>query len=286
MKSIIKYCLICVYLFKSFSGSASTGRPLAYADSLFSVANYRLAALEYERAFYFSRDANIKALALLRKSWCLKNLQQFDKAAQSLQRITIDNLSNIMQFKIRYEYGLDCYLAGNFVQAEAGMTDIDYHTSDAALVNRALFLKILIKNELLKWNETDSLLKAYIKINSENADTTQLPELLKKPRLKNPKTAKILLYIIPGSGQIYTCHLLRGLSSITFQGVFLGYAIESFSTGFYISSIISGLGIFQVFYFGGARYAYFLAEKNNAKKIKNYNNKIKDFLTKTERKKL
>jgi TM2 domain-containing membrane protein YozV len=284
MKLTIKYCLICAFLFSGFSGKTDPPGQPDYADSLYNATSYDLAALEYEHTFYLSNDNIDKATALLRKSYCLKNMSEFDKAYTTLQRISYASLPDTMQFKIRYENAVVSYLSGNNTQAEAALLDIDYHTNSAEQIKQCLYLKILVKNELLKWDEADSLLHIYIETNQLSPDSANLSQLIKKPHLHNPQVAKKLSFIIPGSGQIYTGHVFRGFTSIVLQGSFLGYALFSIKEGFYISGFALGIGIFEMFYFGGARYAYYLAEKNNAKKINAYNKRIKDFLVKNERK--
>jgi len=280
---MIKYCLIFVFLLKSYFGNTAVPGQLAYADSLFSNASYQLAAMEYEHTYFLSTDNIEKATSLLRKSYCLKNLYEFTKAYETLQRISMSNIPDSTQFSIRYEKILVSHLAGDEQQAETGISDLDYATKDSLLLNKSLLLKIIVKNELQKWNDADSLLRVYVRYKQIILAPSDFTSLLKKPRLLNPKTMKVISYFIPGSGQICTGHVFRGISSIAFQGTFLLYAIVSIRDGFYISGVTTGLGIFQMFYFGGTRYAYYLAEKNNAKKLSIYNKKIKDFLLKTER---
>ncbi len=281
-----RFCLIFIFLFKAFSGSAAVPGQLAYADSLFKAANFKQAALEYEHVVFLNGDSKEKATALLQKSYCLKNIGEYEKAYRTLQRINLSNLPDSIQFKIRYENLLDAYLSGNEQEAETAIADIDYNTKDPELLAKCLYLKIIVRNDFFKWIEADSLMKIYLNINHINADSAHIEALLKKPHLINERTAKILSYIIPGSGQMYSGHVFRGLTSIVFQGAFLGYTIMSIKNGFYISGFAVGFGVFQMFYLGGAKYAFYLAEKKNEKKINLYNKKIKEFLLNTERRKI
>ena len=113
-------------------------------------------------------------------------------------------------------------------------------------------------------------------------DSNSIHELLKKQRLLNPKKARIISYIIPGSGQIYSGNILRGLSSLILQGSIGTYTYFCFKNGFYFSGVFTGLMIFQMLYSGGARYASFLTVKENSKRIKLYNTKIREFILKHE----
>ncbi len=215
---------------------------------------------------------------MLKKSSCFKRLNEFGKASETLQRISFNELSDSLQYQVRYEHALSLLLQKKYDEAELQYIDINFYTHNESLRNQSLFLGIIIKNELRKWQEADSLFIEYIKFNNINIDSVKISELLKKPKLLNPKTAKIISYFIPGSGQIYSGHVFRGLTSIAFQGSFFTFTFLSIKNGFYFSAATTGFGIFQLIYIGGARYAYYLAEKKNAKKIETYNKKIRDFL--------
>ena len=253
------------------------------ADSLYSAGNYKLAALEYERLFFYSNDEKIKDEALLKKSYCYKSSGNYEKAAQTLQRIDISDASDSAQFNIRYEHALDCFLYGNYDETENILMQIDYYTKNKNLSKTCIYLGILCKNELNKWSEADSLFNIYLKIKNISITSDSVNKLLMKPHLLNPKTAKIISFIIPGSGQIYTGHVFRGISSLILNGSFAYYTYFSFKNKFYLSGIITGFGVFQMLYFGGARYAFYLAEKENAKKIMLYNSKIREFILKNEK---
>ncbi len=241
-----------------------------------------MAALEYERIFYSSQNTFSKCEALLKKSYCYKSLNAFTKGAQTLQRIELSDMPDSIQYNVRYEHALDCFLSGNYEETENLFMQINYYTKKQNLINKCLYLDILNKNELQKWDEADSLFYIYIKAKNISIDSNSIHDLLQKPKLLNPKTAKTISYIIPGAGQMYAGHIFRGISSIIMQGGFATYTFYSLKNNFYLSGILTGFGIFQMLYFGGARYAYYLAEKENTKKIMLYNRKIKEFILKQE----
>ena len=242
-----------------------------------------MAALEYERAFYYSHDNLSRCEALLKKSYCYKSSGDYEKGAQTLQRIGLSDMPDSVQYNVRYEHALDCFLSGNYEETDNLLMQINYYTKNKTLINNCLFLDILNKNELQKWDEADSVFYIYIKAKNISMDSDSIHDLLRKPKLLNPKTAKILSYIIPGSGQMYTGHIFRGISSIILQGSFATYTFYSFKNSYYLSGLLTGFGIFQMLYFGGAKYAYYLAERENLKKIMLYNSKIREFILKQEK---
>jgi hypothetical protein len=279
---MIRFCLLCVFLFRSFSGSAEV--PMNRADSLFGAANYSCAALEYEWVNYENTDNTTKAVALLKKSYCYKKLENFNLAAFTLNRIKLNDLSDSLQFRIRSEHALLCYLNGNLEEANSYLSEINFYSNDS-LRNTLLYLNILNKNEMQKWHETDSLLHKYIELNRPLIDSSKLASLFQKPKLLNKKTAKTLSYILPGSGQMYTGNIFRGLSSIGFQGALALYTFLSIQNGFYFIGITSGIATLSMFYKGGAKYAAFLAEKKNTNRINDYNQKLKEFVLAIEKSK-
>jgi hypothetical protein len=232
--------------------------------------------------FYSSMDDVLRCEALLKKSYCYKSLGDYEKGAQTLQRINLSFLSDSLQYKVRYEHALDCFLAGKYGDADELLMQINYYTKNKDLTNKSLYLDILNKNELQEWDAADSMFYVYIKLKNIAIDSNTIHDLLKRPRLLNPKTAAIISYIVPGSGQMYSGHVLRGLSSIILQGGAGTYTYFCIKDGFYISGVLIGFDIFQMLYFGGADYAYYLTDKKNTDKIMLHNRKIREFILKQE----
>jgi len=279
---IIRYCLICVFLCKGFQAKTEIPLGIAYADSIFNAGNYAIAAMEYEKIFFFSENSEERSIALLKKSYCYKSLSRFDKATATLNRIDIGRLPDSVQFSVRYEKAINSFLSDNYTDAENYLAEINYYTPDSSLKAECLFLEILTKNELQKWNEADSLIYLYLSTNNIKIDSSELKSLLKKPKLRNPNTAKFISYIIPGSGQIASGHVFKGLSSLIFFSSSAMFTVLSIESGFYISGLTTGLVISDMFYFGGARHASFLVNKKNTTKKNAYNKQIRNFLLKTE----
>jgi TM2 domain-containing membrane protein YozV len=238
--------------------------------------------MEYERIYFVSRGSEEKSLALLKKSYCQKKLGNYESAIVSLTRAENGKISDSLKFLISKEHALLCYLNDDCSNAELMLGQLDQLVKDTLKQYDYLYLKIIVKNELMQWDESTALLKKYVKHNHVILDEQTQEALFKHPKLLNAKTARVISYIIPGSGQIYSGHVFRGLTSIGFQGGSLLYTILAVQNKFYLTGIFTGFGLMQMFYFGGARYAAFLAEKENAKKSDAYNKKIRDFVLSVE----
>ncbi|OIP03026.1 MAG: hypothetical protein AUJ97_05300 [Bacteroidetes bacterium CG2_30_32_10] len=240
-----------------------------------------LAAAEYERIFFISADVNIKNTALLKKSYCYKQDQQFDVAANTLKRIDFNKTTDSIYTIVAYEYALNSFLNEDYNETLLQLNDLDNKVIDSVYESKCLMLKILTLNELQKWKEATITLNNYFKINHIKVDSLVKSELLKKPKLKNEKLAKNMSYIIPGSGQIYTGHWGRGFSSLLLSGAFATYTYISFVNGFYLSGVFSGFSPFRMFWSGGANYAEYLAKQKNKERISQHNKKVKNFILKT-----
>lgn len=278
-----RYFLICVFLFGSFSGKADS--PMNHADSLYNASSYSCAALEYEWVNFTATDNTTRAVALLKKSYCYKKLGNFLTALSTVKRIQYDDLDDSLLFRLRYEHALLAYLCGNYNEADIYLSEIGFYYNDS-IANSILYLDILNQYEMQQWHDADSLFQKYIMLNSEFIDSSGLQQIAHRPELLNPKTAKIISLIIPGSGQIYGGKIIRGLTSIIFQGAFALYTYINIREGFYLTAFTSSFGEWFMFYTGGARYAEFLTEKENASRINQYNKSVKSFILQTENRKI
>lgn len=283
MKSTIKYCLIFIFLCKSFTTRCDTiVSGFNYADSLFNSGKFESAALEYERIYFVSSESQVKSLALLKKSYCLKKTGNFESALNALNRSENEKPSDSLMYIINQEHALISFLNNDYTRAELILNQLDQESSDSLKQYDYMYLKIIVLNELLKWDESSLLLKKYFGHRNIILDSQTENSLFSQPRLLSSKTAKILSYLIPGSGQIYSGHVLRGITSLGLQGSALIYAIIALQKSFYLSAIFTGFGLFQMFYLGGVRYSVYLVDKENAKKIFEYNKRIRDFVLSIE----
>lgn len=280
---MIRFLLTCLFLSAGFLNNIKAQDIFSVADSLFSVGKYSHAALEYERIIFQSSSVQLQNNAILKKSYCNKNEGIFEKSLETLSRINLNNVTDSLRIKILYEIALNAYLDSKFLLAANTVQEAIYYTKDTASQNNLLFLKILALLEMENWEEVLPLLKQYLIANNI---TENHAELFKSPQQKKLTSAKILSYIIPGSGQIYAGHPARGLSSILLQSAFIAASIWAFLNTFYIAGIIYGASTFFALYTGGAKYAQTLALNGNQKKINAYKQSIKDLVLQTEENKI
>jgi len=238
--------------------------------------------LEYERIYFVSTESEGRSLALLKKSYCQKKLGNYESAISSLARAENEKTSDSLKYLINKEHAMLYFLNDDYSNAELMLNQLDQQVTDTIKQYDYLYLKIIVLNELMKWDESSVLLKKYFCYKNIILDEQNRKALFNQPKQLNPKTAKIMSYFIPGSGQMYSGHIFRGLTSIGFQGSSLLYTILAIQNKFYLTGVFTGFGLMQMFYFGGARYAAFLVNKENAQKITTYNKRIRDFVLSVE----
>lgn len=245
---------------------------------MFAAKNYTAASLEYERAYFVSKNP----VMLYDKALSQKQETKFKQALESLQRIDPWSETDSVIYEIYYQRALCAYLAEDYGEAKNQIQVMKYLISDSAWHDQILFLEILNLNELREWNEASLLFRKFIEKNNVQIDSEEYYGFVDHPHLKNETTASLLSTFVPGSGQIYSGEIGDGLLSLGFQLLALGYAGLSFYQGYYVNGFVSGFGLFQRFYFGGIQNAAMAAQKHNYLKAREYNDKIRAFILRVE----
>jgi hypothetical protein len=240
--------------------------------------------LEYERIYFLDTSASARALALLKKSFCLEQKQDFEGAYANLQRVPLNGLADSLAYGLRYEKILCAYLSADYGNAEYEFQQLDFFVKDTALLDRCLGLRVLVYSELENWNAVGTAFARYAALHHLRTDTLGLEKRIPPRHLRSSQTARILSLFLPGTGQLYCGKPWRALSSVLLQGAAATFAVISIMHGFYFEGIFTGAGLFLRFYTGGARYAGRLAEEKNEKKENEVKQRLKDLILSSEKK--
>lgn len=255
----------------------------AQADSLYESGQYLLASIGYERLLYFTEDPMTKAYACLKRAYCYKNLNQFDKIPSLLSRVDFSGINDSLLFSVLYEKALANYLIGNYQDAQSGLLMIDNLVSEEKLVESKTFLNVLILGQLYKWDEINQLLeKQKDFLINEGVQYDSLVELVieKHPQLKDPQKALLLSSFVPGAGQFYAGYKGEAVLSFGLNILAFGIAGVLMYNRYYITGYAIGIGMIQKFYYGGRLRAEYLAEKRNAEEMKMFEHQLKGLLFK------
>ena len=272
----------CIFLcaLYSTSGVAGTGK----ADSLFHKGEYRDAAIEYDRIVYTSASSEISARAILGKVECLKQTGQYPLAKTILTGIPVNNLPDSLLFRIHYQAALCGYLAGEFGFAENEMKLLENADQFESENEEILILKILISNELHKYEQAYELCISFVnrqQVNQNIKDSNKrifynLYKKSKRPKIVNPEKASILSTILPGLGQCYSRFPIEGVQSFTLNLLSLSGLVYGILDKYYITGYIIGASLLQKFYYGGQARANYLARKHNYEVSKKFNSNIRE----------
>jgi len=234
------------------------------------AGEYSKSGLAYEWIIYSGPSPGIEARAVLGRIQSFKKLNLFDQAGSCLDQVNIFAMPDSMKAKILYESLLVNYLAGNFQEVQSRFLMARPFLQNTNFNPTGKLLLCLSHLKSGQWGLVPKSAESFIRTAAppEKADSLIaqfyiLFDTLQPPRLKNPKTARILSMIIPGSGQIYSGYLGDGLISFSLHLLAIGGAGFAFTQGLYVSGWIGGFGLLQKIYFGGIQRAEELAEQKD-----------------------
>ena len=293
MKFYLIWMCLCVWSFSNAQDTLSTGSQtntrltgfVQQADQLFANKQYLQAQLMYERVVFLSKNKTTANYALLHKAYCLKQLRRFDEAQTTVERAELLPGQDSVNYVLLYEVALNAYLAHQYTQSLKFIEIIKNTVKDSGKVKSIMFLEILALNETYQWDKARALCTQYIKDHHSDQNLEALYGFVKKKPFKSIKKAKKLSWIFPGAGQMYAGVFWRGLSSSVLTLGSLTFGVFSVLNGYYVSGILTGLGMGRTFYAGGRRHAGYQVQQRNLKKIVRYHKRIKDFVLATERNK-
>ena len=258
--------------------------PFYFADSLLSAQEYGWAAVEYERVVFNGVDNTMRTQAFLRKSECYILLGEKEKAMGTTQRIQFFGLNDSLQFEARYHAALNSFINEKFEQAQAHLFQVEQFLPIDYQVKASL-LHALTLNEMRKWQEAEEKVTLYINhLSSEEMDSLLMASSLlfdadNHPKWKNPRRAFNFSSVVPGSGQLYSGHILDAAISAILVLSGVGIAVYGIAVvQYYVSGVVLGYSVFQRFYIAGQKRAKYLAERKNYRKQKEYNQQLEDFI--------
>lgn len=294
MKSIRQFWLICVSLLSVCFHRASAWNDKGLtdqADSLFKSGQFQKAAIAFERAGFETSDPVGRTFALLGKAECLKKMNKFFEAEETLLRVEYSKNSDSISTRIRFQTALCGYLAGNFSNAESQIQQLFFFNRDSASTQFALPLYALILNEQSKWSEAYLKMRTFINLNEKSERRRDSIMVLLNhvfdekffPIEKSERRARRLSMIIPGAGQIYAGKWGEGFSSFGLNLTALAFVGLNFWNAYYITTFTVGTMGLQMVYAGGIERAELLTRQYNLQSKYNYNRELRDVILSIDR---
>jgi len=208
------------------------------ANSFFKLKKYKNAAYYYELCYKTSNNDSVKNEILLQKASCYIITKKFQSALLELINLQ-DNLSSYFTYRKNFYYAVTYF----------GIED--YKSS------KKYFLKLIHDNQAIKIKELN-----------------QIFDKKRNLHRPNPKTAKILSIILPGTGQLYSGNFKSSINSLSLTSLlaFTGISITQYYGIF--DAVVAIAPWFLRYYKGGYKNAEKIAYKKRAKKRNTYYKKI------------
>ena len=266
-----------IYSFFSIAVNAQTlEESLLFADKQFELKNDRLALKEYQRVLFFNDGKNLDyiytqiATVYFRQQNYLQAAHNYELAYKTSNS---DSLKTELIFK-----KASCYMLDNkFRMATFELMNLA-DSSDIQYTKRKNFYFAVCYWGL---EEFDKAKDAFLSIVPEKkaADKEKIEQLFAKKKnlyRPNPKTAKIMSMILPGSGQIYSGDIKNGLNSVLLTGgfVILGIYMTEYYT--FLDAFLTAVPWFLRYYQGGYQKAEKIAtHKRDKRRDKTYKEILK-----------
>lgn len=290
MKLTNVFFWICMSLCAGFTlelKAEPTGKSdFELADSLYNTGSFFEAGIAYERIYFFSIDAKARIKANLGRAASLKQQGRFVAARNDLQRSAHIRDYPDYHFEVLYQMAFCDYMAGNYSTALSLLKQLKHYYPVRSETEETLLLHSLTAVMLEDWQLAKETTRHLVELQSFNPvvkDSLNSRALLLYseevfPVIKSEKRASTLAAIIPGSGHVYAGYPVKGMINFSSQVLSLGLAGFMAWNQLYVSGFVTGLGMFQSFYFGGIRQATFLTHQRNLISMAEYKDELKEFV--------
>lgn len=244
-------CSLCVY-----GTSAQTlDETLKFADYQFKSANYNLALKEYQRVLFFNGNRKVQHIYeqigniyLYRKN--------FDKAKYYFELSYKTSRSDSTKTEMIFKKASCSMLDKKFKQAIFELMNIPDSTDDKTASRKNFYFAVCYWG-LEDFNQAEnSFLKILSKENQSGKEAIALLFDKKKNFYRpNPKTAKIMSIVLPGSGQIYSGDFKNGINSLLLTGGFVTLGIYMTHYYSFFDAFLTAIPWFMRYYQGGYKNA-------------------------------
>jgi len=246
---------MCLYVPFSTSAQLKSLETDAHLDELTNV--------EWE--IFSAPDELVAARLLLRKSNIHSSAGDYAQALATLDRINSYALGDSLQEKIMEERISLLYLNGEFEQAKNALLEasvLGYSQNDD--------LRLIEVLNYIGLKDVEQAKSQYEKLNPGG----DVSEVFSTKKFRKPTKAFNLSLLLPGSGQIYAGHTLKGVTSLGVQAFLFTYGIKGIQRRYFFTEALPSVALFQGFYFGGAEFARELTEERNRKIINELSNQV------------
>ncbi len=271
-KWILIFSIVFFSIFsRQHSFAQNYEQTLQYANEQYNLKNYANALKTYKRLLFFA--GNKDRYPLYEKIAELSLIEKDYYTATTFYKLAIKNASNPSKkadFLLNKAY---CeMMIGDFLYATMDLFSIK--TEEKKLQQQINFYLGTCYFGLEKFDEAEKYFTKCV----NDKDKEAIKNLFKNKKLyrPNPKTAKILSMIIPGSGQFYVGNIKEGVKSLLLSAGLITLMTFITANIDFLTATVAIMPWFQRYYTGGYRKAESLANiKRQKNRSKIYNEIVK-----------
>ncbi len=262
-KSLFAEISIFVFLFIIGHGNLFAGQPLksqlAFADSLFKSGNYYQAITEYKRYLFFDEDSSAAG-------YCFSQIAESYKAGGFYEKAE-NNFREAMKFEksINAQKTTEVDLIRTMIlsrKTNCALNELDTFENkfgDSLIADYWRGWTYLLNNqpELASFYFNESLAGKEISERLNKIISDEYPLF----------NIKLMSYILPGSGQIYTGHYFSGAVSFAWNALFGYMTVKAFQDRRIVEGLLIGDLLWLRFYKGNIQNAERFAKEKNIKLV-------------------
>jgi tetratricopeptide (TPR) repeat protein len=230
-----------------------------YADSLFNAGNYYQAITEYKRLNFFDKSVELKTYSLQQIAMAYKEGGFYNNSADYFSE-ALETTENKVE-----KGNIEINLARTFLRGRKinkALNELDEYeniTEDSLIADYWRGWAYMLNNQT-------PLASYYFK---RSVAGSQIAAMLDSVAAKEYSVfnVKLMSYILPGSGQIYTGHYLSGAMSFAWNALFGYMAIKAFQDRRIVEGLLIGDLLWYRFYRGNIQNAEKFANEKNIKLI-------------------
>jgi tetratricopeptide (TPR) repeat protein len=247
-----KYAFIIIFSLVNFNVRANS---LEFGEYLFSKGLYREAILEFKRFGFFNKTSTHAHYGLYKIGLSYAQLNNFSQAHFYLEEVIAREPENSpLRAKALLEKAKLFLKEGNYRLAEFELDEV-IETSPFIFKEEAKYFKAWLFLTCFNWSAARRVLKELkgSKYQKEALALVKEIETALPLPLKSPRLASLLSAFLPGSGQIYSGEIKKGIISFFLNATLSYLVIKTFLEKDYLGSfLVATLGLWR--YYQGSKY--------------------------------
>ena len=227
----------------------------ALGEKMLVLQQYEAAVQLFERVIFFDSSRIYTHQSFLHTASCYQELTQWKKAQQYYNLAYYSTTDPKQQADIQFRQVSIHLLSGNYLSAQEELLALESQLPEEEQKRYQFYAGITA----FMSNQYDSALSHFQAYTGEDSAAQgallQLFRRNEKISRLNPKTARILSYIIPGLGQFYAGDLKNGINSLLLTGGLIVLAVHLGITVAPVDALLTVGPWYLRYYQGGVKNA-------------------------------